>query len=78
MSDVSLSQYWDILNRHDWTYMMSDDGEVYRRGDAEHHRVKKMAEQSEAHKALFDGFYRYIWSGEHMGTEKAPKPERPE
>lgn len=78
MSNVTLQEYWDQINRHDWSYMMSDDGNVYRRGSAEEARLASIAKQSPEHQALWDAFKKHWWSGSHMGTEKAPKPERPE
>ena len=79
MSTTStLQEFYDKLIYHDWTYMMSDDGSVYRRGSENHAKIQQEAKQSPEHQALYDGFYKYIWSGSHMGTEKAPKPERPE
>jgi hypothetical protein len=29
---ITPAEYWDMLKKHDWTYMMSDDGSVYRSG----------------------------------------------
>lgn len=77
MSEVSLKDFYDQIDRHDWSYMMSDDGHVYRRGSTEESRLQGIAKQSPEHQALWDAFRKYWWSGDHMGTEKAPKPERP-
>lgn len=78
MSTPTLAEYWDMLNRHDWTYGMSDDHSVWQRGCQQEDKLKAIAKQSAEYQAMYDGFHKYVWSGSHMGTEKQPKPERPE
>lgn len=75
---LTLQEFFDKCAYHDWTYMMSDDGSVYRRGSEAHSKLQALAKQSPEHQAIFDSWYNYIWSGSHMGTEKAEKPVRPE
>lgn len=75
---LSLQQYWDLLNNLDWTYMMSDDSRAYNEGSRDMSRAKSIGRQSPEHQALFDGFYKHVWSGEYMKTPKSPKPNRPE
>lgn len=77
MDKVSLSDYWDMLEEHDWFHMMSDDGGVDRRGDANYRRLAKIAEQSKEHLAMLKAFHEHKWTGKIWGTEKAPKPGRP-
>ena len=77
VENITLKEYWEKLRFHDWTYMMSDDGEVYRRGDAAHAKIKSYGKLSPEHQALFDAFHKHVWYGDHMRTEKAPMPECP-
>lgn len=74
---VPLAEFYDMIDSFDWSYMMSDDHGVWQRGSARESRLLSIAKQSPEHQALWDAFHKHRWSGDHMGTEKAPKPERP-
>lgn len=79
MSDpISLRDYWDSLNRHDWYYDYSDDHGVWKRGSSERSRLRALSMQSREHRDMFDKFHAHYFSGEGFGTSKQPKPERPE
>jgi hypothetical protein len=67
---MKLKEYYQQLQAHDWTHMMSDDHGVWKRGNAELKELKSIAKQSPQHQALFDAFDSYIWKG-------GPKPEEP-
>lgn len=75
---TSLTDFYDILSRHDWHFAMSDDGRVYRRGQESLDRIRKIIAESPHHKALYDAWHEYVFSGKPWNTEKAPKPMRPE
>lgn len=77
-SELTLAQYWDELNKHDWYYAFSDDGLVYSRGSANEGRLKALAKQSPAHQQLFNDFYDHHFSGASWNTKKHPRPPRPE
>lgn len=77
MEQVSLQEFYDQLNRHDWYFDFSDDICVCRKGREETARLTGIANQSPEHKALMDAFRDHYFSGESWGTEKKPKPERP-
>lgn len=74
---MTVGEYYDQLERHDWYYEWSDDHGVWERGSADASRLKQISEESPEHKALWDGFNKHKFSGESWGTEKQPKPERP-
>lgn len=74
---VSLVDFWDMLNRHDWFYTYSDDHSVYRRGQAHQDALEAVSKQSPEHAALFKGFHNYHFSGKPWNTPQEPKPERP-
>jgi hypothetical protein len=74
---VSLTEYWDMLNSHDWYYDFSDDHSVWKAGVANRDKLNTIARQSDDHKKLRDDFSKHYFSGEPWGTERAPKPPRP-
>ena len=75
---MKLSQFWDELNRHDWYYDFSDDFSVWKRGSDRDKELRVMANESPAHQELMDKFSKHYFSGKPWGTDKAPKPERPQ
>lgn len=70
MTQLSLGEFYVHLKRHDWTYMMSDDPGVYRRGSEFESKLKAMAKTSPEHLALFDAYQEFVWG-------RGPKPEDP-
>lgn len=70
MTPTPLATYYDQLARHDWTYMMSDDPSVYKRGSSSESAIKTTAKQSPEHQALFDAYSAFAWG-------RGPKPKRP-
>lgn len=77
---TSLPDYWDQLKRADWFYDYSDDASVWRRGAEEFGRLQRIAKESEAHQALYDGWKAHMNSPPldgRVGRQVDP-PERPE
>lgn len=74
---TTLAEYYDMLSRHDWYYAYSDDGSVFRRGEAANQKLAAIAKTSPEHAALLAGYKQYYFSGKPWGTERAPKPGRP-
>jgi hypothetical protein len=74
---VSLSEFWDMLNQHDWYHVFSDSWEIDQRGAENRAKLLEIAHQSDAHTKLFIDFENHYWTGKPWGTEQAPKPERP-
>lgn len=72
------AEYWDMLNSHDWYYMMSDDNSVWRRGLSRSKELEAIANGHPELEALAKGFSEHYFSGKPWGTEQAPKPPRPE
>ena len=62
--------FYEKLERHDWWYMMSDDGSVYQRGEAADRALRREAASSEE-KAQLHKAYSEFKAG------KGPKPEQP-
>lgn len=83
---ISLSDYYDELDKLDWTYEMSDDHFVWRRGATAMGNAQMHARVSEEHRKLFDAFKAHKWSGwkrnpdgspNYEAGREVPKPERP-
>jgi hypothetical protein len=76
-AQVSLLEFYEMLERHDWYYPFSDDGRVYNNGKRAEDTLHKIASQSSEHKELFDAFEKHFFTGEPWNNERAPKPEKP-
>lgn len=75
---VSLADFWDMLNSHDWYYDWSDDHRVWQAGRTVKEKLVLISGQSDTHKALYDGFTSHYFSGDAWHTEKKQKPEKPQ
>lgn len=74
---VTLQEFYDLLDKHDWYYMMSDDNGVERKGSVAMVKLGRIAQQSPAHTELLAQFHQFHWTGKPWNTEQAPKPKRP-
>jgi hypothetical protein len=74
---LSLRDYWDELDGHDWFHAMSDDGSVWRAGQNHLTYLESEANNSPEHKKLFKEFQDHIYSGKSWKTPEKPKPKRP-
>ena len=83
---TSLSDYYTMLERADWTYAMSDDHSVWRRGQAEFGRLQALYAGKPEWKELYDKFKDHKWSEwktkpdgtcDYEAGKVIPKPERP-
>lgn len=72
-----LQELYDRLAKHDWYYTMSDDGRVFREGQAAESRLISFANSIKGGKEMFDAYKNYIYSGPTWGKEPLPKPSRP-
>lgn len=77
MQNITLDQFYEILEKHDWLYYMSDDSRVYNLGERAEGRIEAIARQSPKLTALHDAFKAYIFSGPTWGKEPLPKPKKP-
>jgi hypothetical protein len=73
-------EFYDACERHDWFYQMSDDGRVFRAGRATSEQLQAEASVDSTGRklAIFESWSDYHFSGPAYGSEKAPKPVRPE
>lgn len=69
---VSLHQFYQMLENHDWYHEMADDHGSYLTGQSALRKLKEIASQSQSHQILFDDYRRYmtIWN---EGRPSKPK-----
>lgn len=77
METVTLKEYYQMLDKHDWYFDWSDDGRVWEKGRANNSRLAAISTQSPKHKELWEGFKKHKFTGKPWNTEQAPKPEEP-
>lgn len=70
ITNVSMLEFYNMLDRHDWFYEFSDDRSVCMSGKQEESKIKSISARSPERKALFDAYYNYVWEG-------GEKPSRP-
>lgn len=79
MKQVSLAEYYDMLEKFDWYYAFSDSHNVWLAGEAQWEKFRVIAEQSPAHAELNRAWRDYMNTGPQFGDPvRAPKPVRPE
>jgi hypothetical protein len=66
----NILQYYKMLEDHDWSYMMSDDGTVCSRGYKAEAYLKSLWKYDPRFEALYQEFSKYVWND----TQKAEKP----
>ena len=69
---MNLSDYYDMLEKHDWCYVMGS-GEVYSRGRKSQVAICRVAEESPEHRELFSAFSKH----HAIRGERGPKPLKP-
>lgn len=69
----SLTKFYDILSKHDWMYLMSDDHREYRAGFYEREYIYSVLKniKDQRYHDLFNNFVLWI-------NGKAQKPEKPD
>lgn len=77
LNPMTLQEFYDELNSHDWYYMYSDDHRVWSAGERDRKRLQELSKQIEGGQKLYEEFFEHHFSGEIFGTTEAPKPERP-
>lgn len=73
-----LQNFYDLCSKHDWYYDYSDDHRVWSRGNSEYDKLKTVGALHPKYQEMFVAWSKYVFSGNHFGTEKPPKPSRPE
>jgi hypothetical protein len=75
---MTLQEFHDACASHDWYYEMSDDHRVWQRGQGERMALLHGSGESTQHDEIYKRWRLHAFSGPNWGTEKAPKPERPQ
>ena len=76
--NITLQQFWDLLDKHDWTYMMADDQRSYQKGKQEREELKRYASLSPEHEELFMAFAKWgqrLMPGQNPDAQKPVRPE---
>jgi len=70
---MSLKEYYQLLNSHNWRYTMmdGDDPGAYARAAAAHVRVQNLAKTSKRHQFLYEAFCNFIY----RNSEKPLEPD---
>ena len=79
MRKLTLAEYYDKLDKHDWFYDFSDDRNVRALGQKNDDEIKKIADtHGDKYLALYVDFKLHYFSGDSFNSLKAPKPKKPE
>ena len=75
--NITLQQFWDLLDKHDWTYMLADDRRSYAQGKKERAVLRKYAGLGPEYEELFITFAK--WGQRNLPAQdpSAEKPDRP-
>lgn len=74
---MSIHKLFDLLEKHDWYYAMSDDHRCWKRGEAERKEIEALASQTAIGAETYQGFKDHWFRGEPWGNESRPLPIRP-
>ena len=70
---MTLLQFWDRLEAHDWYFEFSDDMSRWKHGTEDLEELEGISIISEAHREMYLEFEKHYSSG----SEKVSKPARP-
>src|SRR3954467_12099314 len=71
---MSIEEFFQACQRHDWTYEYSDDHSVWERGRRSKAALESGASEDPVKATILHDFRAYVFSGESFGKPKAPKP----
>ncbi len=74
---ITLLEYYNELEKHDWYFNYSDDHRVWSNGNSNLKRLQKLSMLSEKHRDLYEAYEAHIFSGDAFGRIKQLKPEKP-
>lgn len=69
--NISILEYYKLLESHDWTYRYSDDFFAWERGEKESETLERIAKTEPVFRWYLNQFILHFWKG-------TPKPARPE
>lgn len=62
MTSITPHEFYQELENHDWFFRYSDDGNVYRRGEANWERIQDLAKTDPLFKLMFDDYVEWLWN----------------
>ena len=75
---MTLTEFYDQLEKFDWYYANSDDHSVWRRGETRWQEIVQTAKDNGPEFLnLLHEYGKHMYSGKTWDTEQAPKPARP-
>jgi hypothetical protein len=74
---MKLTDYYDLLAKHNWYYNFSDDNRVWRAGEINLTHLLNIAHESAAHAELYRQFEEYHFSGSAFDKPAKPMPIKP-
>lgn len=77
MSLLTLVQFYERLEKHDWYCCMADDFRREREGINEEKALMRIGREGPEYQKLFDEYKEYAWSGPAFDTPKLAKPGKP-
>ncbi len=57
-TDVSLAEFQELLEQHDWYYNHSDDHSVWKRGEEMGRHIRRLADSSSEHMEMYSEYLR--------------------
>lgn len=75
--NITLAEYYQALDEHNWWYMMDKDPTIRAAGYKERNVLAAISHLTDAHKDLFDRFYWYHIHKATYQEPEFPKPSHP-
>lgn len=76
MSNISLREYWELLNNHDWFYQWSDDHRVYQKGFRESQELSTLSIHGKDFQDLYQAFNDWHIANV-LRQDDVKKPKKP-
>jgi len=54
-------QFFKLLQKHDWTYMMSDDHRYYTKGSDESRVLQAASQEDDLRKTMLRDYSAFVW-----------------
>ena len=71
---MTLIEYFDRLEMHDWYHEFSDSHSTWTKGQKDLEELKCYRKFGDKYDKMFQDFKAYHFSGDMFDTPKAPKP----
>jgi hypothetical protein len=66
---MTIQEFYAELQRHDWTYAMSDDHSVWRRGTENAQRLFSLARGKPVWEKLYEDYKDFAWGKRETAPE---------